>query len=316
MEVPAACTEHDRGVELDWLETFLAVVDHGGFTAAAERIHRSQSRVSAHIAGLERALGTPVLNRHQRPAILTPAGAVLVGHARAVLAELGAARAAIDVLRTSEAESVTVLSTGPLGTAVVPHLFPDLLARLPAVQLTVVETSTPAESVADPAAAFSLAVLPALDQPLPPGLRERLLWCETLQVVLPNGHELASGGPIRRTELKKHRLVVGAVAGAGLSGLAELGTAAPAAMNVGSPAAVVELVRRGVGVGLDTATALSGVDSSDVTLVDLDDDELVVDVVAYWFDALLTTCAGRALHESLIGLPLPSGARAPGRRHS
>src|SRR6476469_4331633 len=72
-------------VELDWLETFLAVVDQGGFTAASEHIHRSQSRVSAHIAGLERALGVQLIDRHRRPAALTDAGVVLSRHARAVL---------------------------------------------------------------------------------------------------------------------------------------------------------------------------------------------------------------------------------------
>ena len=46
----------DLRVELDWLETFLAVADRGRFTAASATVHRSQSRVSAHIAALERDL--------------------------------------------------------------------------------------------------------------------------------------------------------------------------------------------------------------------------------------------------------------------
>src|SRR4051812_38883747 len=58
-------------VELDWLETFLAVVDRGGFTAASEQIHRSQSRVSAHIAALERHLGVQLIDRSRRPAVAT-----------------------------------------------------------------------------------------------------------------------------------------------------------------------------------------------------------------------------------------------------
>ena len=60
----------------DWLETFLAVVDRGVFTAASEQIHRSQSRVSAHIAALERQLGVRLLDRTRRPATPTPAGEV------------------------------------------------------------------------------------------------------------------------------------------------------------------------------------------------------------------------------------------------
>src|SRR4051812_42443921 len=104
-------------VELDWLETFLAVIDQGGFTAASEHIHRSQSRVSAHIAGLERALGVQLIDRHRRPAALTDAGLVLSRHARAVLAELAAARSAIDTLRSVDEQSVLVLTTPWIGSA-------------------------------------------------------------------------------------------------------------------------------------------------------------------------------------------------------
>ena len=48
-------------MELEWLRTYLAVLDSGGFSAAAEQVHRSQSRVSAHIAALERTLGVTLI---------------------------------------------------------------------------------------------------------------------------------------------------------------------------------------------------------------------------------------------------------------
>ena len=75
-------------MELDWLETFLAVVDRGGFTAASTHVHRSQSRVSAHIAALERELGTRLIDRTRRPATLTAAGRIFAGHARDIIAEV------------------------------------------------------------------------------------------------------------------------------------------------------------------------------------------------------------------------------------
>lgn len=82
-------------VELDWLETFLAVVDRGGFTVASAHVHRSQSRVSAHIAALERELGVRLIDRSHRPAAVTSAGRLFAGHARQILAEVGSARSAI-----------------------------------------------------------------------------------------------------------------------------------------------------------------------------------------------------------------------------
>ena len=78
----------DPRVELDWLETFLAVVDRGGFAAASEAVHRSQSRVSAHIAALERDLGVRLIDRAHRPARLTAAGEVFARHAREKASQL------------------------------------------------------------------------------------------------------------------------------------------------------------------------------------------------------------------------------------
>ena len=94
------------GVELDWLETYLAVVDRGGFTAASTQVHRSQSRVSAHIAALERELGVLLIDRTRRPATVTPAGRIFATHARDILADVRSARSAIGILRAMDEESL------------------------------------------------------------------------------------------------------------------------------------------------------------------------------------------------------------------
>ena len=116
----------DLRVELDWLETFLAVADRGGFTAASATVHRSQSRVSAHIAALERDLGVRLVDRTHRPARLTAAGEVFARHAREVVAGVGAARSAVGALRGMDAEPITVLTTPCIGAA----FFPSVLAEV------------------------------------------------------------------------------------------------------------------------------------------------------------------------------------------
>src|SRR3954452_149850 len=80
-------------VELVWLETLLAVVDRGGFTAASATLHRSQSRVSAHVAALERELGVRLFDRSRRPTTLTPAGEVFLPYARAAVQNIASAKA-------------------------------------------------------------------------------------------------------------------------------------------------------------------------------------------------------------------------------
>ena len=70
----------------------------GGSRLRPSTVHRSQSRVSAHIAGLERELGVRLIDRTRRPATVTPAGQVLARHAREIVAGVGSARSAVGAL--------------------------------------------------------------------------------------------------------------------------------------------------------------------------------------------------------------------------
>ncbi|MYV92095.1 LysR family transcriptional regulator, partial [Streptomyces sp. SID1034] len=73
------------------LRSFVAVVERGSFSAAAQALGYTQSAVSQHIAALEADLGTPLLRR--RPVGPTEAGERLMEHARPLLLRLEAARA-------------------------------------------------------------------------------------------------------------------------------------------------------------------------------------------------------------------------------
>jgi len=80
-------------VTLDQWRALLAVVDHGGYAQAAERLHRSQSSVSYAVARLQEQLGVAVLQLEGRKAQLTEAGAALVRRARALVEEASAIEA-------------------------------------------------------------------------------------------------------------------------------------------------------------------------------------------------------------------------------
>lgn len=73
-------------MELRELKSFVAVVEEGGMSAAARRLHISQSALSQTISGLEHELGTQLLLRSSAGVHPTAAGTVLLGEARAVLA--------------------------------------------------------------------------------------------------------------------------------------------------------------------------------------------------------------------------------------
>ena len=100
---------------LNQLETFMAIVRLESFSAAATKLHMTQSTVSARIRELELSLGGEVFDRSGRRAHLTPTGRQLVHYATQVLllgAEMrhlvGGSLAVAGTLRLGVAELIAV----------------------------------------------------------------------------------------------------------------------------------------------------------------------------------------------------------------
>src|SRR3954447_11776614 len=72
-------------VHLRDLRYFVAIAEHLHFTRAAEALHVSQPTLSKQVRALEGQLRVPLFERDRRAVRLTPAGAALLPHARAVL---------------------------------------------------------------------------------------------------------------------------------------------------------------------------------------------------------------------------------------
>ena len=70
---------------LDLVRGFEAAARHLSFTRAAEELFLTQSALSRQIQALEEQLGVPLFERRHRALLLTDAGQVLQGAARAVL---------------------------------------------------------------------------------------------------------------------------------------------------------------------------------------------------------------------------------------
>src|ERR1700712_4145167 len=83
-------------MEFRQLEYFVAVAEEANFTRAAERVHISQSGISAQVRQLEQELGVRLLDRASRTSALTAAGRAALGPARTALAAVDALRRAVD----------------------------------------------------------------------------------------------------------------------------------------------------------------------------------------------------------------------------
>src|SRR5271166_2045332 len=72
-------------LDTDQLRSFLAIVDTGSFTKAAERVHKTQSAVSMHVLRLEEQLGCALFVKQGRGARLTAEGESLIDYARRII---------------------------------------------------------------------------------------------------------------------------------------------------------------------------------------------------------------------------------------
>jgi DNA-binding transcriptional LysR family regulator len=72
-------------LDVDQLRTFLAIVETGSFTRAAEIVHKTQSAVSMQMKRLEERLERPIFARDGRASKLTEDGERLLDYARRIV---------------------------------------------------------------------------------------------------------------------------------------------------------------------------------------------------------------------------------------
>lgn len=89
---------------------FLAVARAGSFRRAGDQLHVAASAINRQISLLERDLGAPLFERSRGRNRLkvTPAGEILMGHARAATSALEQARAEIEALKGLRTGNVTL----------------------------------------------------------------------------------------------------------------------------------------------------------------------------------------------------------------
>lgn len=90
------------------LEVFMAVVDKGGYSAAAKHLGISQPSASYHVKALEKALGGPVVVYENQAIHLTPEGDELYRTARSMLRDADRLSQAIEEIRTGQRGSLAL----------------------------------------------------------------------------------------------------------------------------------------------------------------------------------------------------------------
>jgi DNA-binding transcriptional LysR family regulator len=251
-------------MELRQLEYFVAVAEEANFTRAAERVHISQSGVSAQVRRLEQELGATLIDRSGRRATLTAAGEAALDHAREVLGAANAVRQAVDdvagVLRGR-------LDVGMVSGCTITPLF-DALAAFgaahPGIELSLIEDSSDRLTERLRAGHVDVALIGAAGH-TPEGLEAFTIASERLVAAAPKGHPLAGReDSCTLAEVTAHPLVC-MPPGTGVRAVldaacARRGLVPEIALIASAPDAVADLAQRGLGVAILSESMASAQD--------------------------------------------------------
>lgn len=310
-------------MEITWCKSFIAVYEFGGFTAASRVLRRSQSRMSAHVASLEAALGARLLNRDANPPTLTAAGEAFLPYARS----------AVDALR-SGASAVTAQSgrlAGTLSIGSFPSASSQLLVPLierfahehPDVVFQIQEGPPGWLAEAFAHRQLDLAIRPALSVSEPELLRSKRLVVDPMVVVVPSDHRLAQEESVRLADLEGSALIttgeslidphVGREYDLILGGVNILRMKS---MTVNQPTTVFALVKAGFGIGLIGAMAATMLYDTTMCVRPVADEVAKREIRVYWPRSRPLPPAARELMRRLDARVVETGHVGWGRGES
>jgi DNA-binding transcriptional LysR family regulator len=230
------------------LQSLLAVVDEGGFTAASHRLGMSQPAVSRAVAALEKELGSPLLVRGGRSLALTDAGSSAILHAREALRHLTLLRSEVATLAGEVTGTLRLASLPSVtGTLVAPELR-TFSNHYPAVTIRLLEGSE--QEVRDwldqGAAEAGVVSLPVN------GLDSAVIGDQDMVAVLPADNRLAGWNAVDYVELAKEPFIrsTGGCADVFMPIARQVGVDFDVAFEAREMSAVLEIVRGGLGVSI------------------------------------------------------------------
>lgn len=121
-------------MDTELARTFLAVVAAGNFVSAAERLHVTQSTVSARIHSLENMLGARLFVRNKAGTFLTPSGRRFEAHALVLVRTVERLRQDVGIAEGFE-YTLTIGARFGLWDRFLIHMLPRLRDRLPNIAI-------------------------------------------------------------------------------------------------------------------------------------------------------------------------------------
>jgi DNA-binding transcriptional LysR family regulator len=238
--------------DIDSLALFVRAAELRSLTKAAEASHIGLAAASRRMALLEHRFGAPLLERSPRGVDLTPAGATLLGHAKALLMVINQMQADMKDHATGRRAALRIMANTSAMTEFLPSDLAEFSRLRPEVQL-VVEERWSAEIVkAVQSAEADLGIIVEA-QPVE-GLELFPYRSDRLSAVMPAEHPLTALTRMQFTDVLDHDVVALEGGSAMMRLLASQAVVAEKTLQlriqVRSFEAVCRMVQSGLGVGL------------------------------------------------------------------
>lgn len=218
-------------MDLRKLQYFIELVEQGSLGKAAEKLHVSQPALTKSLRLLEDELGVRLLDRLPAGVKPTVYGNSLFAHAKAMVAEADHARIEIQKLRGEEPGYVRVGTLPSVSAGLIARAVAALTPKNPPVKIRVVDKQNYELLPALRRGEFDFVVALAEGWTPEPGIRQRHVIDDRLEITVRGGHPLARKNDVSHRDLLEFPWmfpIVGTTHGPLLKQLfAEVGMTAP-----------------------------------------------------------------------------------------
>ncbi len=193
-------------LSMEQLRAFHAVARCGSFSAAAARIHRTQSAVSVQVARLEEALGHRLFDRSNRSVDLTDAGEVLRRYVLQLEELFEDVRVELDDLRGKQSGRLVLCTSDTSACYRLPQILQQYRTTYPGVELAVQNATSPRtiDMVLANTVDFGIVTL----NDLPKGLEAIPLFERSDVVVCHPAHPLAGRESLLLKDLEAYTCIL------------------------------------------------------------------------------------------------------------
>jgi DNA-binding transcriptional LysR family regulator len=180
---------------------FTAVIEAGGFSAAAERLGLSRAATSKHVQQLEERLGARLLNRTTRRVSVTEAGRAFYEQSRRILAELDEAERSAGELHNEPRGELRLIAPTNFGLTEIGTAITDFIVAFPKLRINL----TLNDRLTDPIeSGYDIAICVGMPRGIASSLIARKLYSSRRILCASPGYLARRGTPQQPEDLTAH----------------------------------------------------------------------------------------------------------------